>query len=341
MATTRPRLSDVAARAGVSEKTVSNVINNYPHVTASTRAKVEAALADLNYKVNLSARSLASGRTGFIAFAVPGLDNPYFAALAGHVIEAAAAHNWTVLIEQTGGDRAPESEVVGGTTPYLVDGIVLHPESLTSADLVERSEGTPIVLIGEKSLDHVADHVVADNIAAAYDLVSHLISTGRHRIALIGIEQQTGFTTSALRYEGCVRAITEAGLTLDPDLVVLVDRYKRAEGAAAIGDLMRLPEPPDAVVCFNDVLAMGALSELNRLSIRVPEDVAVAGFDNIEEAPFLVPPLTTIAWDMRAIAENAIALLANRQGSSEAPPQQEISVGYELMVRESTGGASR
>src|SRR5690349_7063135 len=112
MTVPRPRLRDVAELAGVSEKTVSNVVNDYPYITEATRAKVQAAIAQLNYRVNPSARSLSSGRTGFIAFAVPGLDNPYFAELASHVIAAAAAERWTVLIEQTGGQNASESDMV-------------------------------------------------------------------------------------------------------------------------------------------------------------------------------------------------------------------------------------
>jgi len=334
----RPRLSEVAARAGVSEKTVSNVINNYPHVTVGTRAKVEAALAELDYKVNLSARSLASGRTGFIAFAAPGLDNPYFAELAGHIIRAAAAQNWTVLIEQTGGNRSPESEVVGGRTPYLVDGIILHPEALTAADIADRSDGTPIVLIGEQSLDGVADHVAADNVRAALELTNHMIGCGRRRIATIGIEAESGFATSALRYEGYFRALTAAGITVDESLIVPVDRYKRGDGAGAMAQLLNLRDRPDAVICFNDVLAIGALSQLHRSGVEVPREVAVAGFDNIEEAPFSVPPLTTISWDMRAIAEMAVALLSERQGKNEQRPRQEISIGHTLTVRASTIG---
>ena len=252
------------------------------------------------------------------------------------MIEAAAAQNWTVLIEQTGGNRDPESEVVGGTTPYLVDGIVLHPESLTAADLVGRSDGTPLVLIGEKSLNHVADHVVADNVSAAYDLTMHLIDTGRRRIALVGIEDSSGFTTSTLRYQGYLRALDDAGMPFDASLVMQVDNYKRQQGAQAMAALLELPQHPDAVICFNDVLAMGALSCLNQSGIAIPADIAVAGFDNIAESPYSVPPLTTIAWDMRAIAEHAIALLAERQGAGGQSPQQEISVGYELIVRGST-----
>lgn len=332
----RPRLSEVAALAGVSEKTVSNVINNHPHVTEHTRAKVESALSELNYRPNLSARSLASGRTGFIALALPGLENPYFAELVGHVIQAAAAHNWTVLIEQTGGSTDSETQVVGGTIPYLVDGIVLHPEALSSAQLTSRLDSTPIVLIGEKSLDHVVDHVAADNVAAAYDLTQHLLASGRRRIAVIGIEEHTDFTTSALRFKGYSAALVDAGIDVDPAYLVVVDGYQRADGVGAVDRLMALPEPPDAVVCFNDVIAVGALSRLNSTGVAVPGTVAVAGFDNIDETQYSSPPLTTIAWDTQTIAEQAIALLVERQGGVDLP-QREISVGYELVVRGSTG----
>ena len=322
--------------AGVSQKTVSNVINNHPHVTVGTRTKVEAALTELNYRPNLSARSLASGRTGFIALALPGLDNPYFAELVGHVIQAAAAHNWTVLIEQTGGGADSETQVVGGSIPYLVDGIVLHPEALSSAQLASRLDNTPIVLIGEKSLDHVVDHVAADNVAAARELTNHLLASGRRRIAAIGIEEHTDFTTSALRFEGYRAALTEAGISVDPAYLGVVDGYKRADGVTAIDRLMALPEPPDAVICFNDVIAVGALSRLNALGVPVPGTVAVAGFDNIDETQYSFPPLTTIAWDTRTIAEQAVALLAERQGDGEQLPQREISVGFELLARGST-----
>lgn len=336
MPTVRPRLSEVAARAGVSEKTVSNVINNYPHITERTRLKVEEALRELNYRVNLSARSLAGGRTGFIALALPGLHNPYFAELAGHVIEAAAAQKWTVLIEQTGGSTDSEAQVVSGVMPYLVDGIVLHPESLNASDLAARSDTTPLVLIGEKTLDHVADHVWADNIAAARDLTRHLLASGRRRIAVIGIERDTAFSTSALRFEGYRSALEEAGIAPDRRYAIEVERFTRADGAQAAAALMGLDVPPDAIICFNDVIAIGVLSGLNTRGVDVPRDVAVAGFDDIDESLYSCPPLTTIAWDTRTIAEQAIALLAERQGTGDQPPLRDISVGYQLIARAST-----
>jgi LacI family repressor for deo operon, udp, cdd, tsx, nupC, and nupG len=332
----RPRLSDVAALAGVSQKTVSNVINAYPHVTERTRLKVEAALRELNYRVNIPARSLASGRTGFIALAVPSLDNPYFSELAVHVMAAAAQHRWTVLIEQTGGSPDAETQVVGGAMPYLVDGVVLHLRSLTPADLSNRSDSTPLVLIGEKTPHHIADYVAGDSVQAACDLTNHLLQTGRTRIAVVGIEGDTRFPTSVLRFEGYRRALADAGLAVRTEYVLPVQTFHREDGANAMGALLALPEPPDAVICFNDLLALGALSHLNARSIAVPERVALAGFDDIDEAAFSSPPLTTIAWDTKRIAEQAVALLAERLDGGEDASPREISVDYTLKVRQST-----
>ena len=146
--------------------------------------------------------------------------------------------------------------------------------------------------------------------------------------------------TSALRYEGYRNALHDAGISVLPELAISVERYRRADGAVAMADLMALTEPPDAVVCFNDVLAVGALSFLNQCGIRVPGQIAVAGFDNIDETPYSSPPLTTIAWDTKRIAEEAIRLLAERQGASVDLPPREISVGYTLMIRGSSSPAN-
>jgi LacI family repressor for deo operon, udp, cdd, tsx, nupC, and nupG len=330
-----PRLSEVAALAGVSTKTVSNVLNDYPHVSEKTRIKVELALQELDYRVNLSARSLASGRTGFIALAVPGLSNPYFADLAGHVIQAAAAHRWAVLIEQTGGASESESSVVGGTLPYLVDGILLHPEALTRGELLRHRGRTPLVLIGERSLDQVTDHVSADNVAASRELTQHLLKTGRRRIAVAGIFPDSSLITSSLRFEGYAQALAEASIGIVDDYVIGLESFARADGVAAAARLMALPEPPDALLCFNDIVAVGALSGLTATGVRVPDDIAVAGFDGMDETAFTNPPLTTVAWDTRAIAEQAVALLVDRQGAGDRSPRV-VTVGYELLVRGST-----
>lgn len=326
----KPRLKEVAALAGVSEKTVSNVLNDHRYISQQTRLKVEAALAELRYRVNPSARNLASGRTGFIALAVPGIENPYFARLANHVMEAAAEHRWTVLIEQTGGVNTTETQVITGATSHLVDGIILHTEALEAEDVTARSEAAPLVLAGELSLEHLADHVVADNVSAARDLTQHLIDSGRRRIASVGIER-TDFPASTLRFEGFTAALREAGL--EASAVVPVERYDRRSGNEIVPTL--LAAKPDAVVCFNDVVASGVLHGLLAAGVRVPAEVAVAGFDAIDETAFTTPPLTSVEWDTRDLARRSVELLAARAKGSEEPPQ-EVSVGYRLLVRGST-----
>ncbi|MFD1713526.1 LacI family DNA-binding transcriptional regulator [Amnibacterium flavum] len=332
----RPRLVDVAARAGVSEKTVSNFVNGYPHISASTREKVEAAISELGYRPNLSARSMGRGRTGFIAFAVPGLDNPYFAELAGRVISRAAEERWTVLIEETGGRKTSEDALVD-TMPYLVDGIILHPESLTAVDIAERGRDTPIVLIGERDLARSADHVVSDNVAAAREITQHLLDSGRRSIATIGLRPDASLQTSQLRHWGFSAALERMGLVADEDLSVAAEGYARADGDLAMQQILASGKLPDAVLCFNAVVAAGALSRLAREGISVPGRVAVAAFDDIDEAAFMVPPLTTVAWDVGAIADSAVRLLAERQEARTAPVR-EVSVGYRLEIRASTTG---
>lgn len=343
MNTPRPRLRDVAQLAGVSEKTVSNVVNGYPYITDRTREKVEHALDALNYRVNLSARSMASGRTGFIALALPGLDNPYFAELASHVFRAAAQERWTVLIEQTGGQRATESDLVN-SMQYLVDGMVLHPESLSPDELARHAADTPIVLIGEEdsapvqgaaALPKVTDSIVGDSVQASRDLTEHLLSTGRRRIAVLGLGLDSDLSTSRYRFEGYAQALRAAGLPVLDELVLPLDHLNRRDGATATDAVLGLRERPDAVICFNDVVAIGLLGGLHAAGIRVPEQIAVAGFDDIDEASYSVPPLTTIAWDKRTIAETAIRLLAERQAGDTSPPR-EIAVPYVLQVRGST-----
>jgi DNA-binding LacI/PurR family transcriptional regulator len=331
---TRPRLVDVAARAGVSEKTVSNLLNGYPHISASTREKVESAISELGYRPNLSARSMGRGRTGFIAFAVPSLSNPHFAEFAGRVIHVAKRYHWTVLIEETGGRKALEDTVVS-TMPYLVDGIILHPESLTAEDVEDRARDTPIVLLGERGLELVADRVVADNVSAADELTEHLIDSGHRRIATVGIRSDAHLQASRFRDEGYRRALARHGIPVDDALDIDVPDYSRAAGARAGRTIAAMDPRPDAVLCFNAALAAGVLSAFHAVHLRVPDEIGVAAFDDIDEAEFTAPPLTTVAWDIEGMAEAAVRLLAERYDARDLPTR-DITLQHALKVREST-----
>jgi DNA-binding LacI/PurR family transcriptional regulator len=332
----RQRLKDVAAVAGVSVKTVSNVVNGYVHVRPETRARVERAIAELQYRPNLSARSLRQGRTGLIALAVPELDIPYFAELARHIVAAAKVHDWTVLIDQTNGDPAHERFVASGFRDHLIDGLIFSPLALTGADLIDGEVRTPMILLGERVYGTAADHVVVDNVGAARTATEHLIGIGRRRVGAIGAQHTAEGVTARLRLAGYAEALRTAGLPYDEALVAEAPAWHRADGAAAMHELLRSGEPPDAVFCCNDTLALGAIRALLEAGLKVPEDVAVAGFDDIEDGRFSTPTLTTIAPDKAFLARTAVAALAERVTAAETP-LREIAVPYELRRRESTG----
>ena len=324
--------------AGVSVKTVSNVVNDYPHVSEETRTKVQVALDALGYRPNLTARSLRSGRTGVIALAVPALDVPYFAELASLVVRAAMAEGWTVLVEETGGERQREREVAHGLRGQLIDGVLLSPLALREADLAHDGSGPPLVLLGERLGSGAADHVAVDNEAAARELTEHLIESGRTRIGVVGAQRPPYGETARLRIRGYRTALEEAGLPYDPALVAPAVEWRRPHGAAGARRLLALPRPPDAVFCLNDLLALGALRALADAGRSVPGDIALAGFDDIEESRYSLPSLTTVEPDKQAIARLAVERLARQLSQVGPGPAEEVRVGYQLRRRESTGG---
>ncbi|MBB5959750.1 DNA-binding LacI/PurR family transcriptional regulator [Saccharothrix tamanrassetensis] len=331
-------LKDVARYAGVSIKTVSNVVNGYVHVSAVTRAKVQQAIAALNYRPNTAARHLRQGRSGVIALALPELRAPYFAELAGFVVEAADERSLKVLIEQTDGARDRELEITEGVPGHLIDGLILSPLALTEDDLEQRTDRLPMILLGEQITDGAADRVVVDNVAAAEEAVAHLVSLGRRRIAAIGAQDAAPGATARLRLRGYRQALRRAGIAYDPSLVIPVEQFHRHDGALAMQGLLDLAQPPDAVFCFNDLLGLGALRTLLSHGLSVPGDVAVVGFDDIEESQYSTPTLTTVAPDKEEIARTAIDLLIKRfSGDHDALPRS-VNPTYRLICRESTLG---
>jgi DNA-binding LacI/PurR family transcriptional regulator len=335
----RTRLKDVAEHAGVSVKTVSNVVNGYEHVTAKTRSRVEAALLDLGYVPNLAARGLRNGRSGVIALALPELHAPYFAEIAHHVVRAAADRGWTVLVDETEGLLDRERQVAAGIRAHLIDGLILSPLALTAADLDRRADGVPLVLLGERVRHDVADRVAVNNVQAATDATAHLITQGRRRIAAIGVQRSAAGVSARLRLQGYRRALREHGLDLDPVLAVPAAAWHRADGAAAVRSLLAQGPPPDALFCFNDLLALGALRALYEAGLRVPDDVAVVGFDDIEETRYSTPTLTTVSPAKDLIAGTAVELLVARlaaEAGVRSPPRRVVAP-HTLTVRESSG----
>ncbi|MBB5790849.1 substrate-binding domain-containing protein [Jiangella mangrovi] len=331
------RLKDVADLAGVSFKTVSNVINNHPNVTEKTRQKVLDAVAELRYRPNVSARSLRHGRSGFLAIALPELTSPYFAALASQIGAVAKQQSLMVLIEETFGEAERERLALDSLDTRLIDGVVFSPMAMTAEDVAAHPGSTPMVLLGERGHPAGFDHIAVDNVRAACQVTEHLIGLGRRHIAAVGAESGSG--TGGLRARGYRAALRAAGLPVDRRLVVSDVDFDRESGARAMVELLDGGRPVDAVFCFNDLMALGALRVLHERGLRVPDDVAVAGFDDIEDGRYSTPSLTTVAPDLPFLAEEAVRLVVRRLATPDAPAER-IDVPFALTIRESSGGTS-
>ncbi|PYD02478.1 LacI family transcriptional regulator [Microbacterium esteraromaticum] len=328
-------LHDVARLAGVSIKTVSNVINDYPHIRPTTRAKVETAIAELGYTPNLTARNLRSGRTGAIALALPDLSLPYFAELAAQVIHEAEAAGVVVLVEQTGADRDREIELLRSPRLKLTDGLIFSPLGMSQDDAAALEVSYPLVLLGERIFDGPTDHVTMRNVDAARAATEYLIAQGRRRIAVVGAHEGEVIGSAALRMQGYREALDAAGIEYDDGIVGYTTLWHRANGADSMRAILARGGEFDAVFGLNDTLALGAMRVLQEAGRTVPDDVAVIGFDSLDEAAYSIPSLTTVDPGRSWIATTAVAtLLARIAGEADAEPRT-LLADYRILERES------
>jgi DNA-binding LacI/PurR family transcriptional regulator len=332
-------MGDVAKLAGVSAKTVSNYYNGYPYMREDTRRRIESAITELDYRMNVAARNLRSGRTGMIMLAIAELDQAYLAELAQSVIRVAEDFGLGVLVETTAGRRDREIEVLQGSRGRNVDGVIYEPLELGPEDVHRHHSGFPLVLMGERVLEGSVDHVTMPNEAGSRAAVDHLVSIGRRHIALIGIDATDTARGPALRRKGYLDALAAGGIEPRDSLLIGPGRWHRPEGAAAMDRLLDSGERIDAVFALNDALALGAMRAILRRGLRVPEDIAVVGFDDTEDARFSTPSLTTVAPGRDALARAAVLALHRRiTEPGYVPGQDRFVADFRLVVRESTAG---
>jgi len=328
------RLQDVAEYAGVSMKTVSNVVRDYPHVSAKMRERVQKAIDELGYRPNVMGRRLATGRTGLLALAFADVRIPYFAELARVIADAAEERGYRVLLEQTEGTLDGERAVVSASESGLVDGMLFQPSLMNSTELAQNRADIPLVVLGENAAPLTVDQLMVDNVAAARTATAHVIAHGRRRIGFVGHEAGGLTRTSTLRIAGYQQALEEAGITPDPSLLISTTAISASSAVTAVGAALDAGLTFDGLVCRDDLAAIGALRALHERGVRVPEDVVVTGWDDIPMTQVTYPSLTSIAPDMRALASRALDMLLERVGGYEGMGRHEL-VPYNLVTRES------
>ena len=327
-------LEEIAIMSGVSTSTVSRVLNNHPRVSGDTRQRVLDIVQREGYRPNLNARGLAAGRSNIVAAVIPGgisnmLADPYYGVLLGGIASAADAQDRYVLLSLADFDfkhRVDELARQG-----TVDGVIFSSAQVD--DPLARSfleTGKPSVCVGRHS-DSRVNYVDVDNRGAARQITAHLLRLGHRRIATI-----TGapIATAAVdRHDGYRDALEAFGVPIREELIFEGD-FTEASGRLGMRSL--LEHQPDAVFAASDRMAAGALNEIRASGLRVPEDVALVGFDDIPLAAEMDPPLTTIRQPVRRMAETAVEMLSDLIDDPSGPPRR-VVVPTELIVRASCG----
>ena len=332
--------ADVAQRAGVSQRTVSNVVNGLPSVSPDTLERVTAAIRELGYTPSLAARSLRVGRSGVLQLVVPELDVPYFAELARGVIKSAEDQGYAVMVRQTLGSKERERDALEGSAAEYAEGTILSAVAEIEDLMAGREQRSPVVLIGERTGMGLVDHIGIDDVAAAAAATNHLLQSGRRRVAFVGAHPDSSLRMAALRFTGYEQALRAAGMRVDPDLVVQTGSYHRRDGEAAMRALLSRDERPDGVFCATDLLALGAMRAAYELGLKVPRDIAVVGFDGLEEGRYSMPALTTIEPDKQQLARVSVDTLLARIRARESGPDttevRDVTIPFALLVRESS-----
>ncbi|WP_420114031.1 LacI family DNA-binding transcriptional regulator [Pseudactinotalea sp.] len=325
-------LADVARLARVSPKTVSNVLAGKPHVSPSTREAVEAAVAALQYRPHMGGRSLASGRTGRIAVVVPNLYQPYFAELAERLIVAVEHIGLTTTLRLAPDANAERDALIGVTTSDA-DALLVCPHFSPRVLLDGQRPGRPIIQVGGPGDDEI-DCVVMGEYRGAADITEHLLALGRRQIAIVW----NGAPHEGDRYRGVVDTLRAHGIEADElPFVVGSDWDRRESGYEAVTGLLRGGREIDALLCANDATAIGALRALRVRGVRVPDDVAVTGFDDTDESRFTLPPLTSVSPEQDAMVAAAIEMLQARLAGDQGPARR-VGTGAHVVARASTLG---
>jgi LacI family repressor for deo operon, udp, cdd, tsx, nupC, and nupG len=331
-------MKDVAEKAGVSTATVSRALTNPEKVSAATRQKVEQAVQAVGYAPQGLARNARRGETQTILVIVPDICDPFFSEMIRGIEVTAAQAGYLVLIGDCAHQNQQERTFLNLMLARQIDGMVLLGSQLpfdASAD--EQRNLPPMVMANEFAPEMSLPSVHIDNLTAAFEAVNHLLQLGHKQVACIAGPED--MPLCQYRLQGYVQALRRSGLTVDPTYIVRGD-FTFDAGVAAINQLLSLPQPPRALFCHSDIMALGAMSQARRLGLRVPQDLSIVGFDDIELSRYCDPPLTTVAQPRYQIGREAMLLLLEELQGKRVNSGSRL-LDAELTIRGSTAASSK
>lgn len=333
------RLKDIAEALDVSIVTVSKVVRGKADVSAETRERILRKMEELNYKPNMLARSLASGRSYTIGLIVPDIADPFFAELARSLGAALRREQYQLLLASADESPSVEQHEIENLLQRGVDALLIASCQTDEAGLAAAlKHRTPTILLDRMLPQAATDFVGTDDVLAGRLATEHLLSLGRRRIAHIGGSE--GTSTALDRQRGYREALEEAGVPFAQEMAVTCDLHAgRADalGRDAMRRLLERPEHPDAVFCYSDLLAVGAVRAAREMGRRVPEDVAIIGCGNLLLSAYLEVPLSTVDQGTSELGEIASHRALKLIGSKVKPAAEQTLVAPRVIVRASTG----
>lgn len=319
----RVTLVDVAKEVGLSTSTVSLVLRNSPTIPERTRKRVHEAADRIGYVYNRRAAGLRSSQSGIVGVVVNDLTNPYFAEIVAAIQDAMSMKGMVVVLSNTAESLERQREFVDTMREYNVDGIVLCPSAGTSIEFIRHIQSwhRPCILFSRNLPDVEADYVGANNQQAVKLATEHLISLGHRRIAMVGVNDQ--ISTGRERRDGYLSALKDAGIRFDEHIMISCPASREA-GMQAITQLLDIPTPPTATVCFNDILAFGVMLGLRARGLEPGRDFSVSGCDDIAESALWRPALTSVAISRQGIGETIVELLLSRLENVSSTPETRL-----------------
>src|SRR5712691_1113440 len=317
---------DVARHAGVSITTVSHALSGNRRVAEDTRARIERSIRELDYRPNPFARGLRTERSHMVALIIPDITNPYYPTLARGMQEALLAEGYQMFVCSTDGRGERERSFLADALQRRVDGVALAAFATRGRSLAPvLRAGIPVVSIGTTIRHRKVDCVRTDDVAGSSDATNYLIEKGYEPIGMIG--GPAGTSPSDHRLEGHRAALGAAGIRFDPHLLAIGD-FTRSGGAKAMQELLARKKRPRAVFCANDLMAIGAMDAVRAAGLRLPNDVALMGYDDIEAAGLVTPALTTVLNPADEMGHECARVLLGRMSEEHHAARREVVIPH-------------
>ncbi len=332
-------IKDIAKAAGISHATVSRALHNHPAISKETVERVQQLAREMGYIPSQAARSLKTRHSHALGVIVSNIDDPFWGEVLYSIDEVCRAANYSLFIMTTHRDKEREKEVVQTLVQRGVDGVILcAPQFSEKQSQLIKSYGLPMVIVNNEGSVDSPYLVFNDDINGIRLAARHLIELGHRRIAFLG--NAVGGRTTAEREKGFRQELRDSGVAVLEEYIRLTESETLAAGFNGARELLAIDPRPTAIVCYNDVLAIGVYSAVTQAGLRIPDDISITGFDDISVAAYLVPPLTTIRQhkaELGSVAANMmLEVLARKEEGIEDLEPRRVNLPNELLVRAST-----